>query len=164
MGSTTGRLGRALNACQSGPVTTPDYLPADVEEVLTDAELAEIAAAARRHDDALAYSRAWELHVEKIDDDRSLPWEDRTVWTEHDLVAAMFIRDFVEDALGLLRPELAAKVMPWVERTDDRFRSYTAEDSGERVAKVAQIDTAGRGWWWFRVPTSGPIVQDLANY
>ncbi len=146
-------------------VTLRAELPQGIGELFGDEELAEIVAAGSRPDrNALTWTRAWKVHVEKIDNDRSLPWEDRTVWTEHDLVAAMYIRGFAEDAVSLLRPDLATKVRVWLAQIDDRFRSFTAEDSGERVAKVAGIDTAGRGWWWFRVPTSGPIVQDLANY
>jgi hypothetical protein len=144
-------------------------VPADVMAMFSDTELAEIAAAKPAPDnadrpDAIGFARAWEVHVEKIDDDRSLPWTDHSVWNEHDLAAAMFMRDFVENALNLLRPELADKVRRYVTKTDDRFRSYTTDDSGERMAKIANVQPAGRGWWWFRVPTSGPIVEDLARY
>lgn len=145
-----------------------DELPSEVRAMFSDAELAEIAANKQTPGDdkldAIELARAWELHVEKIDNDRTLPWTDRSVWTEHDLAGAMFMRDFVEDALSRLRPELAGKVRRYVAKADDRFRSFTADDSGERMAKIAGVDMAGRGWWWFRVPTSGPIVQDLARY
>ncbi|MEV8610006.1 hypothetical protein AB0383_19110 [Amycolatopsis sp. NPDC051373] len=86
------------------------------------------------------------------------------MWTENDLAAALFMRDFVEDALAGLEPELADRVRPGVTAADDLFRSFTVEDPGDRMAKVAHIDLAGRGWWWFRVPASGPIAQDLAGY
>jgi hypothetical protein len=74
------------------------------------------------------------------------------------------MRDFVENALSKLRPELVDKVRDYVATTDDRFRSFTSDDSGERMAKIAHVDLDGRSWWWFRVPTSGPIVHDLARY
>ncbi|MEV6900402.1 hypothetical protein [Amycolatopsis sp. NPDC051372] len=114
--------------------------------------------------DALRLAKAWFLHVEKLDSDRALPPTDHTVWTEHDLAAALFMRDFVEDALAGLEPELADRVRPGVTAADDLFRSFTVEDPGDRMAKVAHIDLAGRGWWWFRVPASGLIAQDLAGY
>ena len=47
---------------------------------------------------------------------------------------------------------------------DERFRSYTVDDPAGRMGKVADVDLTGRPWWWRRVPESGPIVQDLANY
>ncbi|HEX7659607.1 MAG TPA: hypothetical protein VF444_09015 [Pseudonocardiaceae bacterium] len=146
---------------------------AEVRAMFSDAELAELAANKLKHGDdkpdALGHARAWEIHVEKIDNDRALPWGDHSVWTEHDLAAAMFIRDFVEDDLRQLRPGLAEKVRRYVTRTDERFKSFTVEDSGQRMGQIAGVRMTGRGmegrgWWWFRVPTSGPIVRDLAWY
>lgn len=146
-----------------------DDLPAEIRALFTDAELAEIDESKPEPDnkdkpDALGLARSWTLHVEKLDHDRALPYTDRTVWTEHDLAGALFMRDFVEDALARLRPALADKVRRYAATADDLFRSFTADDPGDRIAKIARIDLAGRGWWWFRVPTSGPIVQDLARY
>jgi hypothetical protein len=143
-----------------------DDVPAEILARFTDAEIAE-----RKPEpddgnklDALGLARAWALHVEKLDHDRALPHTDRTVWTEHDFAGALFMRDFVEDALARLRPDLAGKVRRHVTTADDLFRSFTTDDPGDRIAKIARIDLAGRGWWWFRVPASGPIVQDLARY
>ena len=146
-----------------------DDIPAEILALFTDAELAEIAEnkpeqEAEDKPDALGLARAWTLHVEKLDADRALPYTDRTVWTEHDLAGALFMRDFVEGALARLRPDLAGKVRQYVTPADDLFRSFTADDPGDRIAKIARIDLTGRGWWWFRVPASGPIVQDLSRY
>ncbi|WP_156365058.1 hypothetical protein [Sciscionella sediminilitoris] len=52
----------------------------------------------------------------------------------------------------------------YVAEADERYRGFTVEDSGERMAKIAQVEVSERGWWSFRVPDSGPITQDLANY
>jgi hypothetical protein len=149
-------------------MTVRDDLPAETLAAFSDAELAELEAAKPQpgdgKPDALGLARAWELHVAKIDDDRALPWDDRSVWNEHDLAGTLFMRDFVEDALARLRPALADKVRAYVDRTDERFRSVTTQDSGLRMGTVAHVEVAGRGWWWFRVPDSGPILQDLATY
>lgn len=143
-------------------------IPPEILAPFSDADLADIA----RHrpnpgedqPDAIDYARAWELHVEKIDNDRALPWTDHSVWTEHDFAATLFQRDFLEQALTRLRPVVADKLRPYVTRTDDRFRSFTEDDSGELMARIAGVEPGTRGWWWYRVPTSGPIAQDLAGY
>ncbi|MGW4714528.1 hypothetical protein [Nocardia sp. NPDC004260] len=114
--------------------------------------------------DAIRLADSWEAHVEKIDRDRSLPWSDRTVWNEYDLHAAYTVRDYLESAVNQLPTMLAAKVNNYVSDADNRFTSITVEDSGKRMAAVANIDTTGRGWWWFRIPDSGPIVEDLARW
>jgi hypothetical protein len=143
-------------------------IPAEVRPMFSDDELAEIAAnkpmPGADQPDAIGLAVAWARHVEKIDNDRALPWSDRSVWNEHDLAGTMFMRDFVEESFRGLRPELAEKLRRYVAVTDERFRSFTVEDSGERMAKIASVDISGKSWWWYRVPDSGPIVEDLSRY
>jgi hypothetical protein len=144
-------------------------VPAEIRSMFTDGELSEIAAckiarADGNERDAIQLAAAWALHVEKIDRDRALPWSDRSVWTEHDLAAALFMRDYVEDALAQLPPPLAEKMRRYVAESDDRFRSFTIDDSGQRMAKIAGVEVSGRSWWWFRVPVDGPIAEDLSKY
>jgi hypothetical protein len=144
-------------------------VPDEIRLILTDDELSEIAAhpialADGTESHAIDLAVAWNLHVRKIDQDRALPWSDRSVWTEHDLAGALFLRDRVERSLNKLPPTLAAKLRTYVDAADTRFRSFTVDDSGERLGKIASVDFAGRGWWWFRVPNAGPISQDLARY
>ena len=141
----------------------------DLRASITEAELAELAADAvplpdESKPDAVTLAVAWAKHVSKMDDDRALPYSDRTVWTEHDLAGSLFLRDRLERALAAIRPALRERIDDSVKTADDRFRSYTVDDSGKRIAHIAGVDVAGRGWWWFRVPVDGPIVQDLANY
>ncbi len=136
---------------------------------LTDEELAEVTAAAialpsgaRRS--ALQLAASWAAHIEKIDSDRARPSDDRSVWTEHDLAGALFVRDSLETALRQLPGRVRDKVEPGVRGTDARFRGFTVDDPGHRMAKVAMVEGAGRGWWWYRVPADGPIVADLARW
>ena len=113
---------------------------------------------------ALDLAEAWAANVAKIDADRALDPGDRSVWTEHDFAGALFVRDFLRQALDELRPHLRAKLQPFVTEVDDHFKSYTVDDSGQRMAGIAVVDLVGRGWWWFRVPESGPIAVELLTY
>jgi len=114
--------------------------------------------------DALQLAGSWEAHVEKIDSDRSLPWSDRTVWNEFDLSATMIVRDHLERAISALPAALSTRMADFVADTDSRFMSITVRDSGKRMAAVSNTDIEGRGWWWFRIPDSGPILEDLARW
>jgi hypothetical protein len=148
---------------------THSYKYTDLASHFTKAELSTIEACARVDPDgdardALRISTAWAAHVDKLDRDRDLPHEDRSVWNEYDLVAALTMRDILASALALLPADLATRVEKLTTSTDDRFRSFTSEDSGIRITKIAEVSPEGRGWWWYRIPTDGPIAVDLAHY
>jgi hypothetical protein len=149
-------------------VTVPGN-PSDVRALFDEAELAEIASRSvnltgQRTIDAVELASGWANRVAKIDLDRALPWSDRSVWNEHDLAGSLFARDFLQEAIDGLPQPLRDRLAGWVAGVDERFRSYTVDDPRERMAKVAETDLAGRGWWWRRVPATGPIAEDLARY
>ena len=134
------------------------------EGEITDIKSRPIRLGTGEERDAIRLADSWEAHVEKIDRDRALPWSDRTVWNEFDLCAALTIRDRLESAMNNLSEILGARMAGYVAEADDRFMSITVEDSGKRMGAVAELDITGRGWWWFRIPNSGPIVEDLARW
>lgn len=144
----------------------------DLSEALrtmfTDDELTELTKVTvqqgPRRSSVLNLAAAWSAEVNKIDDDRALPDTDRTVWTEHDLAGALFLRGFLEEALSQTPADRQERIRRYVHTVDQRYRGFTVEDSGERIAKVAGVDMTGREWWWFRVPDSGPIKRALASY
>ena len=65
--------------------------------------------------------------------------------------------------LDVLPEPARAKVAAFVGAVDDRYRSFTVEDPSGRMGDVAVRDLTGRGWWWFRIPSTGPIVEDLRS-
>lgn len=144
-------------------------LSADLRALFSDADVAAIAARPyqltdRQEVDALDLAMGWAHRVAKLDQDRSLPWSDRTVWNEHDLAGSLFARDFLQETMGYLPAFLRERLGQWVAEVDERFRSYTVDDPAGRMGKVADVELRGRAWWWSRVPDSGPIVEDLARY
>jgi hypothetical protein len=146
----------------------PD-IPFEIRSAFNDSEIEEIKAnrirlSGNTERNTIDLAVAWAENVKKIDLDRALPAHDRSVWNEHDLAGALFLRDHLEKSLNQLRSSLREKMERYAAKTDERFRSFTIDDSGQRMARVAEIDTAGRSWWWFRVPASGPIAQDLSRY
>jgi hypothetical protein len=128
------------------------HIPADLQSVFDD------------NKDTVNFAVAWANNVRKIDEDRALAWTDRTVWNEHDLAGALFLRDRLDNAIRELSAAVQEKLAPYVAASDERFRAITVNDSGERMAQIADVTLPGRSWWWFRVPDAGPIVQDLARY
>jgi hypothetical protein len=119
-------------------------------------------------DNALRLTVSWAAHVDKLDRDRTLPYGDHSVWTEHDLVAALIIRDRLVRALGLIPAELADRLLAIAYEADARFRGFTVEDSGIRITRIANLEVpdtpVSEDWWWHRVPVDGPIAIDLSLY
>jgi hypothetical protein len=144
-------------------------LPAELRSMFDDGEIAEIEASKLSLSestkvDAFDLAVSWASKVRKIDLDRALPWSDRTVWNEHDLAGTLFWRDHLRRGLDQLPADLRTRLEQFVAQADDRFRSITVEDSGRRMTAIAGVEPDGRSWWWYRVPDSGPIAEDLAKY
>lgn len=144
-------------------------LTEQLRAMFDDSEIAEIEANKLRLSestalDAFDLASAWAGKVRKIDLDRALPWSDRGVWNEHDLAGTLFWRDHLRNCLGQLRLSLRRRLEQFIAETDERFRAITVQDSGERMARIASVDISGRSWWWYRVPDSGPIAEDLSRY
>lgn len=76
----------------------------------------------------------------------------------------MIFREYAEEAIAALPDKLRVRMKEYISDADDRFMSITVPDSGKRMAAVAERDTTDRGWWWFRIPDSGPILEDLARW
>ena len=145
------------------------YTLDDVANRLNSEELAQVEAASwvsefGHKSDALTLTVGWANHVDKLDKDRHLPWEDHSVWTEHDLEAALRIRDRLAQALSRLPAPFAERLSEVVSEADESFKGFTADDTSARMARIADVALAGRGWWWFRVPVDGPIAIDLSHY
>lgn len=87
------------------------------------------------------------------------------VWNEHDYVAALFIRDFIETGLSLLDKSMVSAAQKLVSLADTEYISFTRDGYRALLGRAAQIETEDRGWWWDRIPTSGPVSDQLtSNY
>ncbi|MCL2849519.1 MAG: hypothetical protein FWE61_05695 [Micrococcales bacterium] len=119
----------------------------------------------RREFDALSLAVEWTAWVERFDAERVFPASDMSVRTEHDFAGALFCRDRAEQAFQALPASLAAKVEPYLDAGDQRFRGFTVPDSGETMVDIAGIDaTYVRKWWWFRMPVDGPVIELIKSW
>jgi hypothetical protein len=100
---------------------------------------------------------SWSGHVLRLYEERDQRWDDRTrdLWGLDDLAAAYLIRDRIDRAMESIerRPPHSVGL------ADAMLRSFTEESDGS-WAKLAG-EPPGARWWWRRVPTSGPIVEQL---
>jgi hypothetical protein len=104
---------------------------------------------------------AWRQHVEKMVRDLNLLDSDRTAWGAHDLLAALSLRNFLRRALDTLDDDLAAKVNPLLLTIDEKFISFTEEDTSAVIGLVDELPADSDHWWWRRIPAHGPIRREL---
>lgn len=107
---------------------------------------------------------SWALHVRKIDSDRTMPPDDPARWGPHDLVAALYIRDFLNRCISWLPTELGEKVIDAIRPYDDMYRAITHPDDKRIMARVAERSVTNKPWWWHRIPDSGPMLKELEEF
>lgn len=127
----------------------------------TELESCRYQASPRRLLSVIELATAWALHVRKIDADRTMPPDDPGTWGPHDLVAALYIRDFLADCVSRLSAELRDKVITAIRPYDEMFREVTQPDGEHLVARAAALSLEDRSWWWYRIPDSGPMLDEL---
>jgi hypothetical protein len=103
----------------------------------------------------------WAAHVNRLHSELYLrPGEDNEAWTAHDYVAALIIRDFVENALRLLPRAVEDHALTAVTKHDELLRSFTEPDATGILQHFAPQEWNSH-WWWQRLPQAGPVRQDL---
>jgi hypothetical protein len=110
---------------------------------------------------ALELLTAWSLHVHRIDRERSESGEDPRSWDANDFVAALLLRDFLEDCMVRLPTPVRSKVAELADGVDELFTSIAQVDDRPLIDQVAVSEQAGRRWWWQRIPDSGPVLTHL---
>jgi hypothetical protein len=108
----------------------------------------------------------WAGHVLRLRSDALDPPAIDKSWGMHDLVAALYIRDAVERSLTAVFDEEHQRVPFALESADELFRTFTFEDVRipDLIRKIEDESTEHRGWWWLRVPESGPVFEDLLPF
>jgi hypothetical protein len=100
---------------------------------------------------------SWSGHVLRLYEECDQHWDDRTrdLWGIDDLVAAYLIRDRIDRAMASIeqRPPHSVRL------ADAMLQSFTEESDGSWAELSGEPSKAG--WWWLRVPTSGPIYEQL---
>ncbi|SDJ32119.1 hypothetical protein SAMN05444157_2813 [Frankineae bacterium MT45] len=104
---------------------------------------------------------AWQAHVERIHIE--LDFNRDVAWTAHDLVAALLLRDRIEDVLARQPAGVRAEAAEVLTGPDTMFSDMTVEDSDGLVRRFAENEEA-EAWWWSRVPRRGPIRADLDDW
>ena len=95
--------------------------------------------------------------------------------TDNELLAQFAVAEYLDLALWvghkpgtdhLLDADLRASATQAVERFDDLLRSFTEPDERGVVRRFSpdDADTDGQEWWWGRIPTSGPVREELESW
>lgn len=80
--------------------------------------------------------------------------DDRTVF---DFIAALHLRNRLDRALRAIDGDVA---LSCVAAADELFRRFTVFD-GTQTLQRGYPDARREPWWWERVPTAGPVFDEL---
>ena len=102
----------------------------------------------------------WCGHVLRFISERGKHWADHAedVWGIDDLVGAYCLRDRIEALIG----QSAKRPPHALELGDQVLRSFTSEGDFDWIRHAGQ--SAGTGWWWRRLPTAGPVSEQIAEW
>jgi hypothetical protein len=70
----------------------------------------------------------------------------------------LYSREVLERLPEPLRARFAADVAA----ADERFRAASEPDAGGRLGRWFRVDDK-QGWWWHRIPRSGPLAELLRS-
>jgi len=101
---------------------------------------------------------AWASHVLRLFRESQPSFAGEDAWGVHDFIAALYIRDRIDRGLDAFASDDGAP--PTLIVSDELFRSFTTEDSREKLQAVVR-DAPREPWWWRRLPTTGPVVTEL---
>lgn len=104
----------------------------------------------------------WAQHVVRLKGEAVGATPSELAWNAWDYVAALVLRELCETHL-LKSGRAGADARRIVAATDELLRSFTEDDPRGAVRRFAD-DDAGAGWWWSRIPTSGPIRTELDGW
>ena len=103
---------------------------------------------------------SWSGHVLRLLRELDLAWEDpaNDVWGVFDLAGAYYVRDRIDSILArthATRPH-------GVELADCLLLTFTLETPFEWQSHTGQLP--GVGWWWQRIPSRGPVRQEIDSW
>ncbi|MDP9799628.1 hypothetical protein J2S43_008140 [Catenuloplanes nepalensis] len=125
-----------------------------------EADLARLAAvtvtvAPGRDLDAITLVAAWRAHVATFEGDLT--------GGARDHVAALCFRDWIAQVSALLPADLRHRYDRTVAVIDARFKAVTEPDVDGLVERAADFPDSMHDWWWFRIPRTGPVRDDLMS-
>lgn len=105
--------------------------------------------------------RGWSRHVRRfVGGIHSTPINDAVIWGADDYIAALTIRSMIEETRTEVPSGLATQFDAWLDRVDAEYRDFAVPDEQGLIPRWVH-DEVPDGWWWHRVPPSGPILEDL---
>lgn len=106
---------------------------------------------------------SWRVHIQRFVNERDKSLDDRTVWGAYDFEAALHIRSAFERGLAQLSEAERTEAQAAIDVVDMAFSELTAPDSDSLLEKFLELPLGGRGWWWSRIPTRGPVREELGK-
>jgi hypothetical protein len=82
--------------------------------------------------------------------------------TIYDYTNDLMGRDALDLVLSWASGELTDRLLPAIQRADERFAEATIGDDRGVIGRYFRVDNKS-GWWWKRLPRAGRMMEELAR-
>ena len=106
---------------------------------------------------------SWVAEVRRIHADLGVPGSDPDVWGAHDYLGLLHGRTLIQTTIDRLGIAPAGAALLRLAEGEALLRSFTRDDKSGVLIRFARGDI-GEEWWWTRIPTSGPVREELDSF
>ncbi len=139
------------------------YFPEMGDDEIAQLAATEVSLSHGRTSSLAELLAGWAAHVDQLDAEAQRTTEHADSWTEHDYVAALHIRDRVEQGLLAAPDAVRHLAADCLARADGKFEVMTIPDNEHLLEVIVSRSERGEGWWWARIPVRGPVRDGLAR-
>lgn len=105
--------------------------------------------------------KGWASRVGRFQAEERSSLDDPATWGGHDYIGALHWRSHVAAALQQAPADVRDLMLERVASVDEAFMSFTEPDSQYLVSRFANEQPPGSGWWWHRLPRTGPAREEM---
>lgn len=106
-------------------------------------------------------AEAWARRVARFRAEEHSSLDDPATWGGHDYIGTLYWRSHVVAAIQQAPAEVRDLMLERVAPVDEAFVSFTEPDSRGLVSRFADKQPPDSGWWWLRLPRTGPAREEM---
>jgi hypothetical protein len=105
--------------------------------------------------------KGWARRVDRFRAEAHSSLDDPATWGGHDYIGTLHWRSHVAAAIEQAPADVRDLMLERVAAVDQAFMSFTEPDPQGLVSRFANEQPPDSGWWWQRLPRTGPAREEM---